>query len=39
VWAVSSVDLQRLANGALGLMSYTVAPDISGDTPGLAVSF
>ena len=27
--AISSVDLQRLANGILGIMSYTVAPDVT----------
>lgn len=27
--AIGSVDLQRLANGILGLMSYTVAPDVT----------
>ncbi|UCH19332.1 MAG: autotransporter domain-containing protein [Burkholderiales bacterium] len=27
--ALSSVDLQRLANGVLGVMSYTVAPDVT----------
>jgi hypothetical protein len=35
VRAVSSVDLQRLANGVLGLMSYTVAPDVT--TSSIAV--
>jgi len=34
--AVSSVDVQRLANGVLGVMSYTVAPDIT--TSALAIS-
>jgi hypothetical protein len=29
VRALSSVDLQRLANGVLGVMSYTVAPDVT----------
>jgi hypothetical protein len=28
-FAITSVDVQRLANGVLGLMSYTVAPDIT----------
>jgi hypothetical protein len=32
---VSSIDLQRLANGILGIMSYTVAPDVT--TSSLAV--
>jgi hypothetical protein len=27
--AIASVDLQRLANGVLGIMSYTVAPDVT----------
>jgi Autotransporter beta-domain len=27
--AIPAVDLQRLANGILGLMSYTVAPDVT----------
>jgi hypothetical protein len=27
--ALSSIDLQRLANGVLGVMSYTVAPDVT----------
>ena len=27
--AIDSVDVQRLANGILGLMSYTVAPDVT----------
>src|SRR5512137_2384931 len=27
--AIASVDVQRLANGVLGLMSYTVAPDVT----------
>lgn len=35
VQRVSSVDLQRLANGVLGLMSYTVAPDVT--TSSLAI--
>jgi hypothetical protein len=34
--AVSSVDLQRLANAVLGVMSYTVAPDVT--TSSLAIS-
>jgi hypothetical protein len=34
--AVPAVDLQRLANGILGLMSYTVAPDVT--TSSLAIS-
>jgi hypothetical protein len=34
--AVSPVDVQRLANGVLGVMSYTVAPDIT--TSALAIS-
>jgi len=34
--AVSSVDVQRLANGVLGVMSYTVAPDVT--TSALAIS-
>ena len=34
--AVSSVDVQRLANGALGVMSFTVAPDVT--TSSLAIS-
>ena len=34
--AVSSVDVQRLANGVLGVMSYTVAPDVT--TSSLAIS-
>jgi len=29
VRAITSVDLQRLADGVLGLMSYTVAPDVT----------
>jgi hypothetical protein len=33
--AIDSVNLQRLANGVLGLMSYTVAPDVT--TSSLAV--
>jgi Autotransporter beta-domain len=27
--AITAVDLQRLANGVLGIMSYTVAPDVT----------
>jgi len=27
--AIASVDLERLANGVLGIMSYTVAPDVT----------
>jgi len=27
--AITTVDLQRLANGILGIMSYTVAPDVT----------
>jgi hypothetical protein len=27
--AIDTVDLQRLANGVLGIMSYTVAPDVT----------
>jgi hypothetical protein len=34
--AVTSVDVQRLANGVLGVMSYTVAPDVT--TSALAIS-
>ena len=34
--AVTSVDVQRLANGVLGVMSYTVAPDVT--TSSLAIS-
>ena len=34
--AVSSVDIERLANGVLGVMSYTVAPDVT--TSSLAIS-
>jgi hypothetical protein len=33
--AIPAVDLQRLANGILGLMSYTVAPDVT--TSSLAI--
>jgi len=33
---VTSVDVQRLANGVLGVMSYTVAPDVT--TSSLAIS-
>jgi hypothetical protein len=33
---VSSVDVERLANGVLGVMSYTVAPDVT--TSSLAIS-
>ena len=33
--AIGSVDLQRLANGVLGLMSYMVAPDVT--TSSLAI--
>ena len=34
--AISSADLERLANGVLGVMSYTVAPDVT--TSSLAIS-
>jgi hypothetical protein len=34
--AVTDVDVQRLANGVLGVMSYTVAPDVT--TSSLAIS-
>ena len=33
--AITAVDLQQLANGILGLMSYTVAPDVT--TSSLAI--
>jgi hypothetical protein len=34
--AIQGVDVQRLANGVLGIMSYTVAPDVT--TSSLAVN-
>ena len=34
--AIAAVDIERLANGVLGVMSYTVAPDVT--TSSLAVS-
>jgi hypothetical protein len=34
--AIPALDLQRLANGILGVMSYTVAPDVT--TSSLAIS-
>jgi len=34
--AISSIDVQKLANGVLGIMSYTVAPDVT--TSSLAIS-
>ena len=34
--AVSGVDVQRLANGVLGIMSYTVAPDVTTSSLSIA---
>ena len=34
--AISGIDVQKLANGVLGIMSYTVAPDVT--TSSLAIS-